>query len=271
MIATLTESKSQAAAAFMGFVARDVRALARSWREFLSRTVIQPALFVFVFAYVLPKLGGGVDAGSGHASFATVLLPGQMAFSGTYAAIFGVGIAVSVDLGITREIDDRVLAPCGSSTIAFEKILFGAVQGLLAALVVVPIFFVLTTQRAVVQIDWPVLIAALVLMCTVAGAIGLLIGTYVPHDRLGAVFSLVPVLLISFGCTFYTWESLRRIRWLQAAVAVDPLVYMSEALRAGFTPSVTHMRPAVSLGVLTAFACATTALAVARFVRKCTE
>ena len=40
-------------------LARDVRVLRRQFGQFLIRTIMQPLLFVFVFAYVFPKIGQG--------------------------------------------------------------------------------------------------------------------------------------------------------------------------------------------------------------------
>ncbi len=38
--------------------------LAHNLKEFLPRTLIQPFLLVFVFTYVLPKIGLGIGGGS---------------------------------------------------------------------------------------------------------------------------------------------------------------------------------------------------------------
>ena len=42
--------------AFVGLVARDVRVLQRDVVPFLLRTVMNPVMFTFVFAYVFPKI-----------------------------------------------------------------------------------------------------------------------------------------------------------------------------------------------------------------------
>jgi len=60
---------------FGALLARDIRVLRRNVGQFLIRTIMQPLLFVFVFAYVFPKIGQGFRGGATGASFATVLVP----------------------------------------------------------------------------------------------------------------------------------------------------------------------------------------------------
>ena len=47
------------AGTFLALLARDIRVLRRQLGQFLTRTIMQPLLFVFVFAYVFPKIGQG--------------------------------------------------------------------------------------------------------------------------------------------------------------------------------------------------------------------
>jgi ABC-2 type transport system permease protein len=44
-------------ATFRAMLARDLRVLRRQLGQFVLRTIMQPLLFVFVFAYVFPKIG----------------------------------------------------------------------------------------------------------------------------------------------------------------------------------------------------------------------
>jgi ABC-2 type transport system permease protein len=43
------------------------------------------------------------------------------------------------------------------------------------------------------------------------------------------------------GCVYYPWAALHSIRWLQILVLINPMVYMSEGLRAVLTPTLPHM------------------------------
>ncbi len=52
------------------------------------------------------------------------------------------------------------------------------------------------------------------------------------------------------GCVYYSWTALEQVRWLQVAVLANPVVYMSEGLRAVLTPQVPHMSYQVFVPVL---------------------
>src|SRR5215472_8499273 len=58
---------------FMAMMAREFRVLRRNAVGTFLRTVMQPLLFVFVFTYVLPKIGGGglMVGGAGSAAAAS--------------------------------------------------------------------------------------------------------------------------------------------------------------------------------------------------------
>ena len=47
------------AGTFLALMQRDMRVLQREFVPFLLRTAMQPFMFVFVFAYLLPKIGVG--------------------------------------------------------------------------------------------------------------------------------------------------------------------------------------------------------------------
>ncbi len=66
----------------------------------------------------------------------------------------------------------------------------------------------------------------------------------------GAVV-LGPLML--FGCAYYPWASLRVLGPLQYVFLLNPLVYMSEAMRFSVTPDVPHMPAPLLIGGLGAF------------------
>jgi len=49
------------------------------------------------------------------------------------------------------------------------------------------------------------------------------------------LFGVIVLPITFLGCIYYTWASLAPIRWLQVAVLVNPLVYVSEGFRAALT------------------------------------
>src|SRR5712664_3423148 len=53
---------------FNAMMAREFRVLRRNAIATFTRAVMQPLLFVFVFAYVFPKIGGGFNLGGSAAA-----------------------------------------------------------------------------------------------------------------------------------------------------------------------------------------------------------
>ncbi len=66
-------------------------------------------------------------------------------------------------------------------------------------------------------------------------------GRSVNPKQIGLVFSIIVVPITFLGCVYYPWAGLNQIVWLKYAVLFNPIVYMSEGLRAAVTPSVEHM------------------------------
>ena len=54
-----------------------------------------------------------------------------------------------------------------------------------------------------------------------------------------ALAFLLPLTML--GCVYYPWSALHAIRWLQIVVLINPMVYMTEGLRAALTPNLGHM------------------------------
>lgn len=237
--------------AFWGLILRDARVLVREFVGFLLRTVMNPLLFTFVFTYVLPKTGGAFTPSGRGQSFATVLVPGLVAVAIFFQGIAAVALPLATELGGTREIEDRVMAPLPIGLVAFEKVAWSAVQSVVAAVVVFPLVLTIPAEPVSVSVaSWPTLVAVVLLGSFVAGFLGLLLGTVVKPRQIGLIFSLVVVPVTFLGCVYYPWQQLGAIRWLQVATLLNPLVYVSEGLRAALTPGLPHMPTVAFLGAL---------------------
>jgi ABC-2 type transport system permease protein len=246
--------------AFFGLMLRDLRVLSREIAPFLIRVAMNPLLFLFVFTYVMPHMSGGAGASpmavgmGGKGGFGTVLLPGLMAVAIMFSGIAAVALPLSQEFGITREIDDRVMCPLPIGAVAIEKIVFSALQSLIAAALVFPLAYYIPSTPVLAHVsNWPFLIAVLILASLLAGALGLTIGTSVQPKQIGLIFGVVVVPITFLGCVYYPWAALTHIRWLQIGVLVNPIVYMSEGLRAALTPSMGHMPDAMILAMLVFF------------------
>jgi ABC-2 type transport system permease protein len=236
--------------AFLGLLARDTRVLRREFAPFLLRTVMNPMMFTFVFAYVFPKIGEGFHTGT-SGNFATVLLPGLIAVAMIFQGIAAVALPLVNEFGRTKEIEDRLMAPLPIAGVALEKIIFGALQSTVAALVVFPVVAVVPANPVFINIaNWPLLIVVLTLASLISGAFGLVIGTIFRPQQVPLIFSIIVIPVTFLGCVYYPWQLLAPLPVLQYAVLLNPLVYISEGLRCALTPDIPHMPPWAFLGAM---------------------
>jgi len=247
--------------AFLGLLQRDFRVLTREIVPFLIRIAMNPLLFLFVFTFVMPHMSGGANlspvsgmAASGTGGFGTVLLPGLMAVAIMFSGIAAVALPLAQEFGVTREIDDRVMCPLPIGAVAIEKIVFSAIQSVFAAAVVFPLAYYIPSTPVHAHVDsWLFLITVLVLASLLAGALGLTIGTFVQPKQIGLIFGVVIMPITFLGCVYYPWAALTSIKWLQIGVLINPIVYITEGLRAALTPTIGHMPDATILAMLLFF------------------
>jgi ABC-2 type transport system permease protein len=240
-LARLRPAREASLSAFKAMLLRDVAVLRSNLFSFLLRTVMQPLLFVFVFTYVFPKIGQGVGGAQGQETFSSLLVPGVVAIACIFQGIQAVMIPLVQEFGYTREIEDRVMAPLPVWGVAVEKVVAGALQGLLAAVIVFPLATVIPATPVHLNISWPELLTFLPLATLLGASLGLAIGTRVKPQQVTLIFSVVIIPVTFLGATYYPWVSLDPIPWLKWAVLINPLVYMSEAFRAALTPQLPHM------------------------------
>ncbi|MGW0882506.1 ABC transporter permease [Streptomyces sp. NPDC002671] len=253
--------------AYLALTGRDLHVLGRNLPALLIQVGLQPLLFTFAFAYVMPSIGSGLG---GATSFSTILLPGLIASTLTLQSIMSVTGPLAAELGPGREITDRALAPLPVWALGLQKITSSAIFGLVSTLVVVPIVWLVhapgNAPRAHID-NWPLLLTTLVLSALLASTLGLLLGTAVDASAFGALLGLL-LAATMLGCVYYPWTALRPIRWVQVLTLANPLVYMSEGLRANLTPSTGHMPTWAYLTALTVGTAALGYLALRRFTRR---
>lgn len=241
---TLVPVRSKRAAAVIAFRAllvRDVQVLRKTFVAFLMRTVTQPLLIVFVFAYVFPEIGQGVGgSGEGATLFSTSLMPGLIGVAVVFQGIQAVTIPLVSEFGYTREIEDRVMAPLPIWAVAAGKIVSGAIQSAVAALIVVPFALWIPSTPVEVELNWLALLTVGPLACLLAGSLGLAIGTRAEPGQIPLVFGIIVIPMTMLGAAYYPWERLGAIEWLKWAVLVNPLIYISEGFRMALT-GIPHM------------------------------
>ena len=260
--------------AFFGLFVRDLYVLRRELFPFAIRVCMNPLLFLFVFTYVFPHMSAGIGnpmahPGVANVSFSTVLLPGLMAVAIMFSGIAAVALPLAQEFGITREIDDRVMCPLPVAAVAAEKIVFSALQSIVAACIVFPLAIYIPAQPAVAHVtSWPFLIAVVVLASLLAGALGLTIGTAVKPQQIGLIFGVVVIPITFLGCVYYPWAALTPLPILQHAVLINPIVYMSEGLRSALTPSLGHMNNVAIIAMLVVFLCGLYYVGLRGFLRR---
>ena len=236
---TLGTSRASSRHTFGALLRRDLRVLRKEKLMFLGRTIMQPLLLIFVFTYVFPKIGEAI--GSKPSSFATLLVGGTLASAMIFQGVQAVALPLVQDFGYTREIEDRVLAPMPVWAVAAEKVAGGAIQALLASLVVFPLALFIPANKVHLSVHWFYLITMLPLAAVMSASFGLTIGTRVQPRQVPLIFSLLVIPMTFLGAVYYPWRTLTPLPWLKVAVLVNPLIYMSEGMRVALTNGVPHM------------------------------
>jgi ABC-2 type transport system permease protein len=243
---------------FNAMMAREFRVLRRNAIATFTRAVMQPLLFVFVFAYVFPKIGGGFNLGGGAATgaagagaaatgsvnFATILVPGLMASMLLMQGIMAVTFPLVMEFSWQRTIEDRALAPVPIRVLAIQKIVAGAVQSFIGAVIVFPIVLLVHASGQAPHVhvtNWALFALILVFASLLTSSLGLLLGTIMDPRKMQMLFAVILLPATMLGCVYYPWSALHHIEWLQILVLINPMVYMSEGLRAVLTPELGHM------------------------------
>jgi ABC-2 type transport system permease protein len=230
---------------FLAILMRDVVVARRELPYFLVRTALQPVLFVIVFGFLLPKLGFM------KGDYGTALLPGIVALCLSLSAIQSVALPMMADFGYTKEIEDRLLSPIATELVAVEKMVSGVLQGIVASAVVLPIArLVMGPIPGFTLAHLPMLLLMTILGGATFSALGLYLGTAIPPQQIGLMFSVILAPMIMFGCAYYPWAGLSAVPALKWGVLINPMVYVAEGMRAALTPSIPHMPPAAIIAAL---------------------
>src|ERR1700677_2886491 len=242
-------------------ILRDLVVLRKTFREFVLRTLIQPFLLCFVFLFVFPKIGQAVGGGGarGSSAFATILVPGVVGISIMFQGVQSIALTMAQEFGFTREIEDRVQAPCPIWLVAISKVLSGAAQGVLSAAIVLPIASVVHAPgvQAHLNLHWWVIVTFVPLACIAMAGLGLVLGTSFEPRNIGLMFGFIILPITFLGGTYYSWTKLAPVtvggwHWLQTVVLVNPLIYVNEGMRAAFTAA-PHMHLYVIYPVMIGF------------------
>jgi ABC-2 type transport system permease protein len=250
--------------ALLALLRRDLYVASRNAPLLITSGLTQPVLVVLVFGNVLPRLHLVAD------QFGVVMLPGLMAISMLMAGVQGVLMPLMTDLAGNREVDERLLAPVTVSGVALEKVLAGAIHAGLAGLVTLPAMMLLMhgVMGAEVHPRWLALLPLAVLSGILSAALGLTLGTHVQPRFSGLLFAVVIGPLMLFGCAYYPWASLTALGAIRYVFLLNPLTFMSEAMRLAVTPDVPHMPLPLLLAGLLGFGAFFTLLGIRSFEKR---
>ena len=127
------------------------------------------------------------------------------------------------------------------------KVLSGAMQGVISAVIVLPIAAVVHAGgvEAHISLHWWVILTMVPLACVTMASLGLVLGTSFEPRNIGLMFGFVVLPITFLGGTYYQWTRLGPVKvgawhWLQTIVLVNPLIYVNEGMRGAFTDA-THM------------------------------
>jgi ABC-2 type transport system permease protein len=263
----MTATRSAVSAAqivLRALILRDLVVLRKHFGEFAVRTLVQPFLLCFVFLFVFPEIGTAVGGGAGsgaagESAFATVLVAGVVGISVMFQGVQSIALQMAQEFGFTREIEDRVQAPCPIWLVAVAKVLSGSTQGLISAAIVLPIASVVHAPgvEPKLSLHWAVILTLVPLACVAMSSLGLVLGTAFEPRNIGLMFGFVVLPITFLGGTYYEWTRLSSITlgswpWLQTVVLLNPLIYVNEGMRAAFTDA-PHMQLYVVYPVLVGF------------------
>ena len=277
----LTPTRTASAASWIALralILRDLVVMRKHLVEFVIRTLVQPFLLCFVFLYVFPKIGQHIGTAGTHGStesdFATVLVPGVVGLSIMFQGIQAVAMQLAQEFGFTREIEDRVQAPCPIWLVAFSKVISGMAQGAISAILVLPIASVVHASgvEAHLNLHWLYILTLVPLACLAMTSLGLLLGTSFEPRNLGLMFGFIVLPITFLGGTYYEWTALAPVKlgafhWLQTVVLINPLIYVNDGMRAALT-NAPHMHLYVIYPALIAFSTIFLTLGLRNFRRK---
>ncbi|MEA2280889.1 MAG: type transport system permease protein, partial [Solirubrobacteraceae bacterium] len=169
------------------------------------------------------------------------LLPGVLALTLVLTSLQNTALPLVIEFSFTKEIEDRLLAPLPVWMVGIQKLVIAALRGLVAAVLILPLgALILPGGIDLGGANWLAFVAVMLAGSIAGSAVGLVLGTAVPPNRINIAFAVVLTPLIFTGATFYPWAALGQLRWFQVVTLFNPLTYVSEGMRGSLT-SVAHL------------------------------
>ena len=168
----------------LAILRRDLFVTGREFPIFLAQVILQPLFLLFVFGKVLTELGYACPG------YAQVLFPGLVALAAVLTGIQSTALPLVIEFSYSNEIEDRLLAPLPIGAVAVEKVVFAAMRGCVAAAVMFPIGVWILGSVPWQASSWFGVIVMTILGALLGSAMGLILGTFVPPNRINVTFAL---------------------------------------------------------------------------------
>ena len=200
----------------------DLRNLRHRWRSLIIVTLVQPLLYLVAFGY---GLGQGVSFDG--VSYLAFIIPGIIALTAFSNSFHGAAYKLQVDRFFYRSFDELLMSPVSEFSIVIGKALIGVVRGLIIALAILTIGFILMPSLTIS----PLFMLVLFVSCFVFAQFGVLVAFALDSHQSMSTFNNVVILPMTFLCgTFFSLSALPEIA--KGALYFLPLTHSSQCLRA---------------------------------------
>ena len=202
----------------------EIRKLLRDPTEVFSRSV-QPMLWLLVFGQVFSKLR---DIPTGGLSYLAYMAPGILAQSVLFSAIFfGISVIWEKDMGIVHKL---LVSPAPRSALVLGKAFSSGVRGLVQAVIVYLIAFLLHIELNLSIPHVLGVLLAVILGSTIFSTFSLIIACLVKsRERFMGIGQVLTMPLFFASNAIYPIALMPD--WLKLVAWVNPLTYLVDAMR----------------------------------------
>ncbi len=200
----------------------DLRNMRRHWKSTVATSLVLPLLYLVAFGY---GLGQGVSVDG--VSYLAFVIPGIVALTSFSTSFSGAASKLQVDKFFYKSFDELLMSPVSSYSIIVGKALIGVIRGLISALTIYAVGFILAPTILVS----PLFLLMLLLSCFVFALFGVLIALVVNTHQGMSTFNTLVILPMTFLCgTFFSLSQMPDIA--KAVLYFLPLTHSSALLRA---------------------------------------
>jgi ABC-2 type transport system permease protein len=198
--------------------------LVRDPTEIISRA-IQPLLWLVVFGQVLAQVRG---IHTGPLSYLAFITPGILAQSVLFSAIFyGIAIIWERDLGVVHKL---LVSPAQRSALVFGKAVAAGFRGLVQAVVIYLIAFIMGVPLSLNPLAIAAVLAAVMLGSGIFATFSLIIACIVKtRERFMGIGQLLTMPMFFASNAIYPLDIMPG--WLRFIAQGNPLTYLIDALR----------------------------------------